>query len=452
MANQQQDDNFRIVIVGGGIAGLSAAITLRGPGRTITVLEKSRMNKEVGALISFQPNAQKIVESWNIQQHLDKARPLSDTAFQILDVNGTIRMRIPLVTGKYGADRVMYHRQDLHEALTAGAISQDLPGPPAIIKTASKVVKCKCDAGIVTLEDGTTFEGDLIIGADGIHSPIRNELLSALGKNPVHPRATGLSAYRVLLDTAAIPSLPVPKATFDPSAPITTMMMAHDRRVIMAPARAGTVFGLVCLVPDEKMNSDSHNNSWTTPASLSEVLEQYRDFPQWLKDILSCSADVALWQLRDIDPLKTWTKGRTIVIGDAAHAMLPTQGQGASQSVEDAEALQAFFKDVQSRPTLEEIRRTLEAVVDARIERATLTQRYSRQQAQHATEKGATEIKMNPAEFMDYNCDYDGIMDWLERRKRKGVQGKEVQVEDVVEGLKSVGLEGKRPKEVAAEV
>ncbi|KAF4549099.1 FAD-binding domain-containing protein 1 [Elsinoe fawcettii] len=412
MADKQAND-FKIIIVGGGIAGLSAAVTLRGPGRAITVLEKSRMNKEVGALISFQPNAQKIVESWGIDEHLAKAQPLSDTAFQILDVNGQIRMRIPLVTEKYGADRVMYHRQDLHEALKAGATSKALPGSPAVIKTASKAVSCDCDAGIVTLEDGTTFQGDLVIGADGIHSPIRASLLAALDHDPVQPRTTGLSAYRVLLDTASIPPLDVPAATFDPSAPVTTMMMAHDRRVIMAPARGSSVFGLVCLVPDEKMNEDSYSNSWTTPSSVSEVLEQYKDFPAWLKEILKCADDVALWQLRDIDPLSTWTKGRTIIIGDAAHAMLPTQGQGASQSVEDAEALQAFFSGIEGRIEKAEIELRLRKVVDARIERANLIQKYSRQQAQHATVKGETEVRMNPAEFMDYNCQYTGARQWL---------------------------------------
>ncbi|KAF2227132.1 hypothetical protein BDZ85DRAFT_279024 [Elsinoe ampelina] len=399
MAIKEKND-FEVVIVGGGIAGLSAAITLRGPGRRITILGKSRMNKEVGALISFQPNAQKIVESWGIDEHFNKARPLGDTAFQILDVNGDVRMRIPLSTERYGANRVMYHRQDLHSALKAGATSTDLPGPPAVIKTASKVVSCDCDAGIVTLEDGTTVQGDLVIGADGIHSPIRASLLSSLGLKPVQPLATGLSAYRVLLDTASMPELDVPSSTFTATAPITTMMMAHDRRVVMAPARGGDVFGLVCLVPDAKMNEDSHGNSWTTPSSVSE-----------------CADDVALWQLRDIDPLPTWTKGRTILIGDAAHAMLPTQGQGASQSIEDAEALQAFFRGVEGKIEKEEIERRLKEVVDSRIERASLIQAYSRQQAQHATAKGETEIKMNPVEFMDYNCGYAGALDWWEREE-----------------------------------
>jgi hypothetical protein len=69
---------------------------------------------------------------------------------------------------------------------------------------------------------------------------------------------------------------------------------------------------------------------------MVSLLESYKDFPDWCKRLFAHAPELGLWQLRDLDPLETWTKGRTIIIGDASHAMLPTQGQGASQSIEDA--------------------------------------------------------------------------------------------------------------------
>lgn len=111
-------------------------------------------------------------------------------------------------TAKYGASRMCYHRQDLHAALREAAASEALPGQPADILTSAKAISCDCDAGTVTLEDGSVFQGDIIIGADGIHSVIRREILK--GASDVEPSPTGLSAYRILVDTSKLSHLTVP--------------------------------------------------------------------------------------------------------------------------------------------------------------------------------------------------------------------------------------------------
>lgn len=151
------------------------------------------------------------------------------------------------------------------------------------------------------------------------------------------------------------------------------------------------------------------------------MLETFREFPDWVTQLFALAEEdrIGLWQLRDLDPLPTWREGRVILIGDAAHAMLPTQGQGASQSVEDAEALGAFFARVEGKPTEEEVRRGLEDVVKCRYERATLVQGYSRQAARWATtEQGR--VTMRPDEFMDYNCGYKGALEWQKRQEGAG--------------------------------
>ncbi|RSL44358.1 hypothetical protein CEP54_014718 [Fusarium duplospermum] len=401
---------LHIVIVGGGIAGLAAAIALRHPNRRITVLERSRMLREVGALLSLQPNASKIVSKWKLDNFLQRTEPLVDRGFRIFDADGKCVRELAFETSNYGADRILYHRQDLQAALGDAATSEHLSGKPAEIRTACQVVCVDCEEGIVTLESGEKIHGDVIIGADGIHSVVRTAVLG----EEKRALPTGTSAYRMLIPIENLEGVSTPEKLLDVCDPYTTMIMGHDRRVIMGPGRGGKLYGIVALVPDEKLTEKS-SDSWVSPGSIEKLLGAYSDFPTWLHDIFRASPDIALWQLRDIDPLPRWVRGRAILIGDAAHAMLPTQGQGASQSIEDAEALQAFLAEVQSRDKVEA---ALKRVFDVRYERASLIQKFSREQAKPATDRATREVKLDPAQFLKYNCDYKGAVDWEYRQKR----------------------------------
>lgn len=141
--------------------------------------------------------------------------------------------------------------------------------------------------------------------------------------------------------------------------------------------------------------------SWRSEGDLSKALEAYKDFSHWVKEPLKLAKDIRLWQLRDIPPLGTWTKGRVILIGDTARAMLPTQGRGTSQAIEDAEALSAFPEDFAEAPSMDRIESILQQVFQCRYERATLIQRYSRDAARPATEQGSNEVTMSVTEDLN---------------------------------------------------
>lgn len=330
-----------------------------------------------------------------------------DEGFQVYNLDGQLQMSIPLsTTAKYGAERLIFHRIDLHEALKQRATGSPYPGTPARIIVSSRAVSCDCEAGIVTLQDGSEVQGDLIIGADGIKSAMRQAVLGY----EVSAQKTGHSAYRMVIPSAELANEAFTKVV-DPTKPFTTMVMGHDKRLIMGPARNGTIYSIVAMVPDETMKESSDSTSWTTPGDLKKMLETFADFPEWAKVPLKLAKEAGLWQLRDIDPLPKWHKSRVILIGDSAHAMLPTQGQGASQSIEDAEAVGSIFADDASTPR--EVERLNKLIFDCRFSRASLIQGYSRQTAKPATQPGNNRIKMNPAEFMDYNCKYDGARNWL---------------------------------------
>ncbi|KAB8275594.1 hypothetical protein BDV30DRAFT_247477 [Aspergillus minisclerotigenes] len=413
---------FKIIIVGGGIAGLSAAIALRGDERDIVVLEQSSMSQEIGALISLQPNASKIVEDqWGLGARLREQGSMIDEAFEIYNTKGELQSQILLsaVSSKYGADRVCYHRVDLHQALKERATSPDYPGRPVELRLSSRVLDCDCETGTVKLQNGETIQGDLVIGADGIKSRLRQAVLG----EDVEARPTGLSAYRMMIPTDELLKETDFMQVLDPRICRTAMVIGQDRRLVMGPARNGSVYGVVALVPDERMNESFKDTSWNTKGDRDKMLDTFSNFPKWAQRPLLSAKEVGLWQLRDLDPLSTWYRGRVLLIGDAAHAMLPTQGQGAGQAVEDAEALGAFYKDFEKRypdRSLSDISKTNEDIFNCRYERATTIQMYSRQAAKPGTDSSEKRVTMNPAEFMDYNCLYNGAMDWNRRRQEQG--------------------------------
>lgn len=413
MASQKP---LQIVIVGSGIAGLASAIALRGPNREITILEQSRLSSEIGATISLQPNATRIIqETWGVSDLLEASNGMVDSGFRIFNSEGKKVNEIPLlVQKKYGANRIMWHRQDLHGHLMKVVKDPTRSGPVPVLRTSSRVVDCDCDAGTIKLQDGETIQADVIVGADGIHSVLRNLVV---GKE-IKPQPTGASCYRLMMTTEDLKQrAPGFAAHINPHEPYTSMFMAHDCRLIMGPARNGDIFSVVALVPDDKMNEDPDKaQSWVTEGDPQKMLETFKEFPEWTKDMLRLPEKIGLWQLRDIDPLDTWVRGRVILIGDAAHAMLPTQGQGASQAIEDAEALGAYLNDPQEPAKAEDVTARLQKVFEARYERASLIQKFSRDSARPATDKGSTEIKMRPDEFQDYNFQYRGAVEWQKQR------------------------------------
>ncbi|KAF9885047.1 hypothetical protein FE257_000778 [Aspergillus nanangensis] len=384
---------FRIIIVGGGIAGLAAAVALRDKQREITVFEQASQLNEIGAGISLQPNASKIVEDWwGLKDALQQRKSAVDQ----------------------GA-RVVYHRQDLQDVLREAATGTDRPGCPVMIRTSSRVISCDVDAGAVTLDDGSTATADLVIAADGIKSKMRRFVLGR-DQNAI---PTGISAYRFMIPMEELEAIAEFTQFINPRDEYTTMVLCHDHRLVMGPVRKGEAYSVVALVPDETLHEDSSSTSWTSHGEKSKMLGSFSDLPEWLLKPFRNVSSLGLWQLRDLEPLETWINGRCILIGDAAHAMLPTQGQGASQAIEDAEALSAFFQDIQCRPSPHDVHCRLQDAFASRHDRATLIQQYSRQQAKPATEKDSVKIKMDPEEFTSFNYTYNGAKDWLSKVQSK---------------------------------
>ncbi len=223
-------------------------------------------------------------------------------------------------------------------------------------------------------------------------------------------RPSGLSVFRFTLPRedvlAKFPDLRI----LDSSQPATLeMVFAFDpsrRSVVMYPCRNYELLNLVVIVPDSILKTET-TESWSAPGDRDEMLSCFQDYPSWVLDLLKLGNNIKLWQLRDQDPLPSYYKGRTVLIGDAAHAMTPHQGQGGTQAVEDAEGFRLFDAANVDRESVSRILADFDSV---RRPRASQIQDNTRK----AVDKRTAEDVYS---FPKYNWTYPGIVEGLRRTK-----------------------------------
>ncbi|KAJ7698830.1 FAD/NAD(P)-binding domain-containing protein [Mycena olivaceomarginata] len=355
-----------ICVVGAGLGGLAAAIALRQQGHRVQIFETSLSNSEIGAAITLTKNALRVLDhlGWN-----------KDNC-KVVDSAGIIRLSAdvaPSTTSIFrGSEGGYYcHRVDLHEELKRIAIGEGV-GEPVKIKLGCQVMACDPAEGTLTLKDEQTISADMILGADGIHSTIRTNVLEHVVTAP----ATGMSAFRFLFDAAKLDGQPELAWFIDPPGGRLVESQAHPyHRIFAYLCRSGTLVNVVAQFPDHR---DQDQCSWTTLTTRADVLAEFQAYHPYFLRFLELAEDpILLWQLRALSILPTWVRGRAAILGDAAHATLPTLGQGAAMALEDAGTLGVLFPRDTTRAEVEERLKAYEAL---RKERGELINRESLEQ------------------------------------------------------------------------
>jgi len=345
---------MRIVIAGGGVAGLSLALALRRQGIDYVVLEQAPRFEAVGAGIQLSPNATRALNHLGVLDRLrqDVVRP-GRHRFVAWD-DGRPLLTTPLgmtVEEAFGSPYFHAHRADLLAAILAEI------GEDPRIRTGVSVAETvqSADEAWAILSDGGRVAGDILVAADGVRSRIRESLFE-----PEAPRFSGCMAWRGLTDGDAARKLGYEQDSY--------IWMGPERSVVIYYVSGGRLLNWIGIGPSD----GDTRESWTTQGTTQQALEEYAGWHPMITGLIEASEPPFKWALFDRKPLDRWIDGRIALIGDAAHAMLPYHAQGAAQSIEDAWVLArrlALAPDIAS---------ALESYAALRMERTAQVQGASR--------------------------------------------------------------------------
>ncbi len=314
---------MRVLIAGGGIGGLTAALALEHFGHDVQVFEQAGILDEVGAGIQLSPNGVHVLSRLGVSARVLKDAFRPKALEMRLGRSGRRLFDIPLrraAINRWGADYLHVHRADLVQALHDSLVAR----APQAVSLGRKVVGYEqSETGVVaTLDTGERVLGDVLLGADGIHSVVRAQMLGTEA-----PRYTGMTAWRAIAPVSDLANGAPP--------PNATVWTGSRRHAVTYLLRGGSLANFVGVVERKA----KHVESWTEQGSREDALADFQRWHPAVTDIIEAAPVLHRWALYDRDELPKWRDGRVVLMGDACHPMLPFLAQGAVMAIEDAYVL-----------------------------------------------------------------------------------------------------------------
>ncbi len=317
---------LKIGIVGAGIGGLAAANALHQAGHDVVVFEQSRQFLRVGADINLTPNAVRALDGLgaDIAQAVraSAARPTHRISRTWDTGEETSRLAMgDEAERKYGAPQLTIHRADL-----LAALADAFPAERVRFGKRAQSIEARADGGVAIrfTDDSEATQLDVLIGADGIHSVVRNAMFGAES-----PRFTGVVAFRAVVPTERVKDVPNIQA-------FTKWWGATpESQIVTFPLNQGRDTFIFATTAQDSW----HEESWTTPGSVDELRGFYADFHPDARALLDACDSVLKTALYERDPLTAWSLGPMTLVGDACHPMMPFMAQGAGMAIEDGVVL-----------------------------------------------------------------------------------------------------------------
>lgn len=382
----------RVLIAGGGIGGLAAALALAQKNIASLVLEKSAQLGEIGAGIQLGPNAFHCFDRLGVGEtaramavYIDQLRlmdSLADGEITHIDLGEAFRAR-------YKNPYAVVHRGDLHGVLLKACRDHALID----LKVSSEVLAYEQDGGTVTarLGSGETVKGGALIGADGLWSNVRSQVVG-----DGNPRVSGHTTYRSVIPLERMPE--------DLRWNAATLWAGPKCHIVHYPLSGWKVFNLVVTY---------HNNAPEPvagkPVPVEEVHRGFTHICERAQNIIRHGQDWRMWVLCDRDPVDKWVDGRVALLGDAAHPMLQYMAQGACMAMEDAVCL---------ADSLSKHAGALEAGLESyrarRVLRTTRVQLMSRAMGDHVYHPDGPHAALrNSIMGAKSQAEWYGVLDWL---------------------------------------
>jgi salicylate hydroxylase len=316
--------SLRIAIVGGGIGGLTAALALRARGLDVAVFEQAEILREIGAGVSIQPNAARLLRRLGLEDQLQKiGSPVSGITLRTSQGEPITTPAGPATPAFSRADRgYNVHRASflnlLFDALPRGTVAL---GHRCIqLKQADRQVQ-------LSFANGASADADVVIGADGIRSVVQREI--GLQSRPT---SEGIMAYRGLI--------PADRLAWANDLRDPALWLGAGRSFLLYPVARGQLINMVAFVPTD---TDSEE-SWSAPGDLKTLAAEYAGWDKPVQDSIASLDETFRWGIYDRAPLPYWSTERIALMGDAAHPMVPHVGQGAGQSIEDGFTLAVLLE------------------------------------------------------------------------------------------------------------
>ncbi|KAF5875526.1 putative salicylate hydroxylase protein [Botrytis fragariae] len=408
---------MRVIIVGAGIGGLAAAIGLRRAGHEVLIFDKSSLSHEVGAAINVQPNAARVVAKWGF--NFERARLVTAKSVTVTSGNELVNSHViewSNTEEKYGFKSFYSHRVDLHTELKLLATGEEGEGKPAVIYNRCEVVDYDTTNGSVTLADGTIKTADLVVGADGVHSAAVKKVVGY--ENPAI--STGILCFRTLMPVQEIrddPECAFFMEEMEGKLRMFTWPKHNHQKVVWYPCRENEVLNIAVFCADKGDLDPSHD--WNNCIPTQVLVDEIKDCHPALRHLLSKTKDVRLWKLLFRAPLPSWHQGKLVILGDAAHPMLPFQGQAGAQAIEDGCALGILFSNLpEGSITKETIAIRLASFQKLRRNRTSAVQIFSnggyfqsdadKEKARIYLEEGQT-LPLTPEDYQEYFYSYDVV-------------------------------------------
>ena len=314
---------MNVIIVGAGIGGLVSALCLHKKGFKVEIYEQVGILSELGAGVQLSPNATKVLNYLDLFEDL-KPHIFEPNSFKFLNyLSGKVISERKLgeaIKNDFNSPNYDIHRADLQRVLLNKIEAVNID-----IHTSMKVTNVGNNKNSAFIEvDGKEIEADLVIGADGIHSKVSDSLF---GKKEI--AFTGNVAWRMLIPVNLLPKNLI--------LPDTTVWLGPKKHFVTYHVNGGKNLNCVCLVEQDGWL----NESWSEKGDIDELKRIYKGWDRTIGTLLEHVDPNTLyrWALHDRTPMKQWSKGRILVLGDAAHPMLPFLAQGAAMAIEDGAVL-----------------------------------------------------------------------------------------------------------------